>query len=253
MTNPVLLAQLSDLHICDEWEGVDPVARLERVVEAVRALPNPVDAILVSGDLTDDGSEESYRRACHLLERLDAPLHALPGNHDDRRRLREAFDLPGSGEEPIDYGVMVGPLRVVVFDSIVPGQDPGAFPPERLAWLDRELGRDGESPTLLALHHPPLPTGIPEWDAINLTQTDREAMAEVVGRHSQLRLIAGGHLHRTAVGAIAGCPVFSAPSACLQARPDFEGDAVELVGPSGFALHVLRDEDFSTQVEMLAS
>jgi 3',5'-cyclic-AMP phosphodiesterase len=253
MTKPVLLAQLSDLHICDEWEGVDPATRLERVVEAVRTLPNPVDAVLVSGDLTDDGSEENCRRARRLLEQLGAPLHILPGNHDDRRRLREAFDLPGTGDEPIDYSVTVGPLRVVVFDSIVPGQDPGAFGPERLRRLDEELGRDAESPTLLALHHPPLPTGLPEWDAINLTPADREAMAEIVARHPQLRLVAGGHLHRTAVGALAGCPVFSAPSSCLQARPDFENDDVEFVGPSGFALHVLHEEDFSSQVEMLAS
>lgn len=248
-----MLAQLSDLHICDEWEGVDPVARLERVVDAVRALPNRVDAVLVSGDLTDDGCEAGYLRARRLLERLDAPLHVIPGNHDDRRRLREAFDLPGSGDEPVNYSTTVGQLRIVAFDSIVPGQDAGAFGPEQLLWLDEELGRDRGAPTLLALHHSPLPTGILEWDAINLTPADREALAEVVARHPQLRLIAGGHLHRTAVGALAGCPVFSAPSACLQVRPDFETNEVEFVGPSGFALHVLRGEELSSQAEMLAS
>jgi 3',5'-cyclic AMP phosphodiesterase CpdA len=251
MSKPVLLAQLSDLHICDEWEGVDPVSRFERVVDAVCSLPNPVDAVLVSGDLTDDGSEESYRTARGLLGRFDVPIHVLPGNHDDRRRLREAFDLPGSGEEPINYSVPVGPLRIVVFDSVVPGQDPGAYGPEQLAWLDAELGRAGESPTLLALHHPPLSTGLPSWDAINLAAGEREAMAEVVTRHPQLRVITGGHLHRTAAGALAGCPVFSAPSAALQARPDFEHDDVEFVDPPGFALHVLNGREFSSQVEML--
>jgi 3',5'-cyclic-AMP phosphodiesterase len=251
MPKPVLLAQLSDLHICDEWEGVDPCAQVGRVVDAVRSLPNPVDAVVVSGDLTDDGSEESYRRARGLLERIGAPLYVLPGNHDDRRRLREAFDLVGSGEEPINYSVSVGPLRIVVFDSIVPGQDPGAYSPEQLAWLDEELGRESEAPTLLALHHPPLSTGLPSWDAINLAAAEREAMARVVGRHPQLRVVVGGHLHRTAAGALAGCPVFSAPSAGLQARPDFEHDDVKFVDPPGFALHVLNGREFSSQVEML--
>jgi Icc protein len=251
MPERVLLAQLSDLHVCEEWEGVDPVPRVERVVEAVRSLPDAVDGIVVTGDLSDDGSAESYRRVRRLLEPFEAPVHVLPGNHDDRARLREAFGLPGVGEEPINYSVEIGELRLVVLDSIVPGQDPGAYAQEQLRWLDEELGRGGARPTLLALHHPPLATGLPGWDAINLTADDREALAAVVAKHPQLRAIAGGHLHRTAASALAGCPVLSAPSACLQALPDFGGDDVEFVDPPGFALHVLCDGDLSSQAQLL--
>jgi len=250
---PVLLAQLSDLHICDEWEGVEPVAQVERVVEAIRALPNPLDAVLVSGDLADDGSLESYARARELLERLDAPIYVLPGNHDDRGRLREAFGLPGAGNEPVNYTAEVGGLRVVVFDSNVPGRDAGEYSQEQLRWLDETLRERPGAPTLLALHHPPLPTGVPEWDEINLTAADREGLAEIVAQHPQLRIIAGGHLHRTAAGAIGDCAVLSAPSACLQVRPNFEHDEVEFIGPPGFALHVLRDGELSSQVEFLGS
>jgi len=253
MPKPVLLAQLSDLHVCDEWEGVDPVVQVERVVDAVRSLPNPVDAVVVTGDLTDDGGEENCRRARQLLERIDAPLHVLPGNHDDRRNLREAFELPGAGDDPVNYSVAVGELRLVVFDSIVPGQDPGAYSPEQLRRLDEELLRHADAPTVLASHHPPLPTGMPEWDAINLEPSERDALAEVVSRHPQLRAIVGGHLHRTVAGTLGGCTVLSAPSACLQIRPDFERDDVEFVQPPGFALHVFRDGDFSSQVEVLGS
>jgi len=250
---PVLLAQLSDLHICDEWEGVDPVAQVERVVEAIRALPNRPDAVLVTGDLIDDGSVENYARARELLERLDAPLYVLPGNHDDRGPLREAFALPGAGDEPINYAAEIGGLRLVVFDSNVPGRDAGEYGQKQLRWLDETLREQPEAPTLLALHHPPLPTGVPEWDAINLTAADREALAEVVARYPQLRVIAGGHLHRTAAGAVGGCAVLSAPSACLQVRPNYEHDEVEFVGPPGFALHVLRGSELSSQVELLDS
>lgn len=248
---PVLLAQLSDLHVCDEWEGVDPVAQVEQVVAAIRALPNPLDGVLVTGDLTDDGSEDHCRHARELLERLDAPLYVLPGNHDDRGRLRDAFGLPGAGDEPVNYVAQVGDLRLVLLDSNVPGRDAGAYSPERLRWLDEELSRRPEAPTLLAAHHPPLPTGVPEWDAINLTATDRGALAEVVARHPQLRAIVGGHLHRTAAGALAGCAVLAVPSACLQVQPNYEHDEVEFVGPPGFALHILRDGELSSQVELL--
>src|SRR6478752_1132499 len=111
MSDRVLLAQLSDLHLCEEWEGVEPALGVERVVEAVRSLPDPVDAVLVSGDLTDDASEESYRLAREMLGRFEAPIHVLPGNHDDRARLREVFGLAGMDAEPVNYSVEVGDLR----------------------------------------------------------------------------------------------------------------------------------------------
>lgn len=258
MSRSLLLAQLSDLHIGATAEAVDPLARLEVVVETVIALPNRMDAVLVSGDLSDDGSEESYRLARSLLDRFECPVHVVPGNHDDRARLRVAFGLSGAVDEPINYTAEVGELRLVILDSNVPGQDPGRFGPRDLAWLDETLGDEPERPALLAVHHTPLATGLPGWDAINLTVADREALAAVVARHPQLRAIVGGHLHRIAAASLAGCPVLSAPSTYLQALPDFdppdpEHEDVEMVGPPGFALHVFRDGELSSQVEMLAA
>jgi Icc protein len=250
MGMPTLLVQLSDLHIGGKENGMDPIPRLEAVIEAVRALPNRPDAILVSGDLTDDGAEAGYRLAREMLARLEAPLIVIPGNHDDRGRLRGAFDLPGAGEEPINYSTQVGDLRLVAFDSIVPGQDPGDFPPEQLRWLDEELAAEPEAPTLLALHHPPLATGIAEWDEINLLAPQRDALAQIVARHPQLRGVTGGHLHRVAASALAGRPVLAAPSTYWQVSPDFEEeDKYRVVDSPGFAIHALRGGELYSQAE----
>jgi len=250
MPKPNLLVQISDLHIGGTENGMDPIPRLEAVIEAVRALPNRPDAVLVSGDLTDDGAEEGYGVAGEMLAGLEVPLHVIPGNHDDRRQLREAFGLPGSGDEPVNYSARVGDLRLVAFDSIVPGQDPGDFPAEQLRWLDEELAAEPQAPTLLALHHPPLATGIAEWDAINLLAPQREALAGVVARHPQLLGIAGGHLHRVAVSALAGRPVLAAPSTYWQVSPDFEEeDKYRVVDSPGFAIHALRDGELYSQAE----
>jgi len=249
MPKPTLLVQISDLHIGGNENGIDPIPRLEAVIEAIRALPNWPQGALVSGDLTDDGAADGYGLARELLTRLDVPLHVLPGNHDDRERIRQAFGLPGMGDEPINYSVDVGDLRLVAFDSVVPGQDPGDFPPDRLRWLDEELRASPARPTLLAMHHTPLTTGIPEWDEINLLAPQREALAEVVARHPQVKAIVGGHLHRVAAAALAGRPVLSVPSTYWQVRPNFERDEVTPLDSPGFAIHVLRDGELSSQVE----
>jgi 3',5'-cyclic AMP phosphodiesterase CpdA len=249
MPKPILLVQISDIHIGGDEDGKDPVPRVEAVIQAIRSLPNAPDAVLVSGDLTDHGTAEEYQVVGEMLERLELPLYVLPGNHDDRGRIREAFDLPGEGEEPIRYSVEVGELRMVLLDSNVPGRDPGAYDVERLDWLDAELSAEPKRPTLLAVHHTPLTTGIPEWDAINLAASDREALGAVVARHPQLRAIVGGHLHRVAASALGGRPVLSAPSAYLQVRPNFERDEVTWVDPPGFAIHALRGGELTSQVE----
>jgi 3',5'-cyclic-AMP phosphodiesterase len=253
MATAFLLAQLSDPHVGASWEGADPVTRLRNAVAAVLALPEPVDAVLVTGDLSDNGSEQEYRLVRELLGRFEVPVHVLPGNHDDRAAMRRAFELPGEAAAPIDYAVEIGPLRLLILDSTIPEQDPGGFEPEQLRWLEAELARAGELPTILAMHHPPLGTGIEEWDGFNLPPPERAALGEVVGRHPQLRAIVGGHLHRVAASALAGCPVLSAPSTYLQARPSFTRGDVEVDGePPGFAIHALLGGELSSQVESVS-
>jgi 3',5'-cyclic-AMP phosphodiesterase len=97
-----------------------------------------------------------------------------------------------------------------------------------------------------------LTTGVREWDGINLEPGQRPLLAEVVARHPQLRAIVGGHLHRIAASALAGCPVISVPSTYQQARPDFESEGVEFVPMPGFAIHALLDGELSSQIESVA-
>lgn len=250
MARPFLLLQLSDPHLGADWGGGDPLARLRDAVARARALPDRPDALLVSGDLTDDGAPAGYAAVCEALEPLGLEPHVLPGNHDERGALRAAFGLPGSGADPVSHSVDLGPLRLLCLDSTVPGQDRGALDRERLGWLDAELTAAPERPAVLALHHTPLATGMAAWDEINVGAADRDALAEVLGRHPQLRLVLGGHLHRTVAATIAGRPVLAAPSTYLQAATDFQAERAVLDVPvAGFALHALRDGELSSHVE----
>jgi 3',5'-cyclic-AMP phosphodiesterase len=252
LAGPFLLAQLSDLHLGEPpIDGVDPEASLTTVIDALAALPNRPDAILVSGDLAEHGSAEEYRLAQELIGRLGLPIHVLPGNHDDRATMRDAFALPGAQGAPIDYAVDLGSLRLVVVDSTIPGEDRGGFGPEQLEWLDAELAAT-DKPAILAMHHPPLPTAIADWDGVNLSLTERHSLAATIEPHPQVRAIVAGHLHRIATSTLAGRPVLAAPSTFAQARPDFSAETVDLAAlPPGFALHALLGEELSSQVELV--
>jgi Icc protein len=247
---PFLLLQISDTHLGADWHGIDPDECLLRAVEAVLELPQRADALIVSGDLTQNGTPEEYRRVRELLAPLDLEPHVLPGNHDLRGPLREAFGLPGEGEEHASHAVDLGPLRLVCLDSTVPGAEGGALDEGRIEWLDRVLGEEREKPTVLAMHHPPLTTAIPTFDAIGLAPEWRAALGAALVGHPQVIRIIAGHVHRVIVAELAGRAVLSVPSTYLQAKLEFAPAPIEMApDPPGFAIHALRDGALTSHVQ----
>jgi Icc protein len=250
MTRPFLLVQLSDPHIGATWADGDSVAGLRAAVESVRRLPDVPDAVLMSGDLADNGADGEYELVRESLAQLGVPVYVLPGNHDHRDTLRRHFGLPGAVGTPVQYAVNLGPLRLVVLDSTRPGEDRGELDADRLSWLDTELARAPDLPTLLALHHPPVSTGIAAWDEFGLPPADRRALGDVLEGHRQVRRIVAGHVHRTMTAELAGRAVLAVPSTYIQTRLSFNSDEIETVAePPGFAVHALLDGELASHVQ----
>jgi 3',5'-cyclic AMP phosphodiesterase CpdA len=250
---PYLLLQISDTHLGAEWEGVDPDESLLRAVEAILTLGDRPDALLVSGDLTQNGTPAEYARLRDLLAPLDLEPHVLPGNHDLRGPLREAFGLPGEGEEPASHVVDLGPLRLVCLDSIIPGAEAGALDEGRVEWLEAALSQAPRKPTVIAMHHPPLRSEMPGFDRIALAAAGREALAGVLDRHPQVKRIVAGHVHRTIVAELAGRAVVTAPSTYLQAALDFSTEKITMAAdPPGFAIHAFLDGTLATHIQPIA-
>ena len=233
-----------------EWFDDQSVARLAAAVESLRAVRPQPDALLVSGDIADHATDEEYELVRELLAPLEAPLYVLPGNHDDRRALHRHFGVPGGDGEPVRYSVDLGPLRLVVLDTTLPGEDSGALEGEQLDWLDAELAAAPEQLTLIAMHHPPLIIGVPACDEIGLAASDRRALGDVIERHRQVRRIVAGHFHSTISGELAGRSVLVVPSTYVQMRLDFHVREIELTSEfPGFALHAVVDGELTSHVK----
>jgi 3',5'-cyclic-AMP phosphodiesterase len=250
MTQGGTIVQLSDPHMGADWDGLDPVATLSTTVAAVGELrPRPA-AVLVSGDLAEHAADAEYERLGAVLAPLDAPVYVLPGNHDDRAALRRHFDLPGTGDEPIQYAAEVGDLRLVVLDTKRNGADGGELGPERLQWLETTLRAEPDATTVLAMHHSPLVTGIQAMDAIGLPKADLEGLERVVQAHPQVQRLVGGHVHRAIAGELVGRAVLAAPSTYMQLALDFEAERLVFSGdPPGFAVHLAIDGEVISHVK----
>ena len=239
------LLQLSDLHVVAPGtmaSGVlDTPALLRNAIDAIvkqRGGIEPLDAVLVTGDISDDGTAESYIEARAQLERLDLPLLLIPGNHDHRDTMRSAFaDLSLMPKEgPVDWATDLGTTRIVGLDSLVEGQGAGRLSETTLSHLRDSLADFHGDSVVVALHHPPLLTGIRFMDDIRLENVVE--LAAILAPFNGELLVVAGHVHGVHLGRVGGHPVVTAPSICSAFALDRRSDAPVgfNTGPTGYAV-----------------
>ncbi|GAA3665182.1 metallophosphoesterase [Microbacterium marinilacus] len=220
---------------------VRTLGRLERMAEdgAVR-----IDALVFTGDLTDLGEPGAYLRLRELVEpvaaRLDAPVVWVAGNHDERPELRRDLLGLSADEQPVTGVWDLGGLRLVALDSSVPGWHHGEIDEEQRQWLRDLLATPAPLGTILALHHPPLPSHVPLFDILELR--DQPALADAIAG-SDVRAILAGHLHYSMNGVFAGVPVSVAAASCYTmdvARPPLRVNGMD-AGQTFQLVHVYDD------------
>jgi Icc protein len=228
------ILQISDTHIMKKGALVsrrlDTFDALSRLIERIGDICDqigPIDAVLLTGDVSDDGSDESYMRAKAVLAPLDLPTYVIPGNHDAREPLRAAFadHLPVVG--PLNWTRKVGDVHLIGLDTLVEGHGHGTLRTETLAFLSDTLSNADGLAVLLALHHPPFASGTDFLDAIGLTNA-HDLRDAVNGYKGELRIVCG-HIHSLMVANVAGHTAMSAPSPCSTFPYDLRANA-----PVGF-------------------
>jgi 3',5'-cyclic AMP phosphodiesterase CpdA len=247
----MLIAQISDTHIVAKGEllhgRVDSAAHLRQALEQLRTLDTVPDCVLLTGDLTNDGSEQQYDHLRELLAPLTIPCYAIPGNHDRREPMRAAFHdrawMPKKAGEPVCYSFDLDPLRVIALDTLVEGADGGELGDEQLRYLARSLDDATGRPVLIALHHPPLASGIPSMDTMRLRSPEK--LAAIVERYANIERVICGHLHRAMHARWHGTTVSVSPSTVDQIYLAFARStpAAAIAEPIGMQLHYWTETD----------
>ncbi|MEU6301354.1 metallophosphoesterase family protein [Streptomyces chartreusis] len=261
------ILHLSDTHVektdAPNKYGVNATDSLRLMLAELRHL-RAVDAIVVTGDIADDGAVEAYTAVRDLVGEfarpLAAPVFYTTGNHDERGAFGKVL---GSGHaEPelvLDSEAgeraavsTVGGVRFVTLDSLVPGKVHGHLGAAQLDWLKRVLSTPAERGTVLALHHPPIALDISATQPV-FGLRDPGDLAEVI-RGSDVRLVLAGHYHLQLFGFLAAVPVWVTPGVVsrvdLTTAPGTErvvrgasASLLELDGPDGPLFHTFHARD----------
>ncbi|MCG5215681.1 metallophosphoesterase [Streptosporangium sp. KLBMP 9127] len=245
------IAHISDIHIGGSPQSVE---RAERVMRYLAALPGPIDALIVTGDLADHGTVEEYEIVRDLLRRSPYPTVICPGNHDSRPEFRKVLlgeqgDGPPNG--PVNQVLHLAAATIALCDSSIPGRPDGLLADETLAWLDDVLAAS-RVPVFVGMHHPPIPLGLPYVDEIRLGEAHR--LAEVLGRHPSAAALLVGHAHTAASGTFAGLPLRVAPgvvSTLLLPVESAERAPIDYDLPPAVDLHLYDDGSLVTHTRVI--
>ena len=238
--------QLSDPHLLADPRGrcrgrVAMGALHHAWQQALAQLGQPPDLLLISGDLCQDESLGGYVHLRELLELWGVPAALLPGNHDHPGLMRAALGRQAWIAPAV---VPLAGWQLLLLNSHRPGSVAGWLDAPQLAWLQCQL-QVASAPVLVALHHPPVPIGSPELDAIALRQPERLWPALLAS--AQVRGVVFGHVHqhwhgqapREGGGSLPlwACPstlaAFSAVQPCPLGRPDWPGGRLIELSPDG--------------------
>ncbi|MGB3735814.1 MAG: phosphodiesterase [Ilumatobacter sp.] len=242
-SSPVLIGQLTDTHVVADADTdehyVDNNARLAAAIASIAVEAPGLDAVLMTGDLTDTSHPDAFATLTELLGSIDVPVLALPGNHDTREATRRA--LPDAGwidAEHLSWVNEIRGVRLIGLDSTRPGYHGAEFDDERAVFLDATLAEPHGGTTLLAMHHPPFATGIDWMDEAGFVGLDR--FTEVLAAHpGAVDKIVCGHLHRSITAVVAGVPaqvgISTVQHVALDLAPDSEPSLV--LDPVGYQIH----------------
>ncbi|MCC9205270.1 phosphodiesterase [Arthrobacter sp. zg-Y769] len=240
------LLHLSDTHLLGEtnplYGAVDSHANLRALFGRLEHSGQQPEAIVFTGDLADRGEARAYARLREIVlpaaERMGARVIWAMGNHDDRAAFRQVLLDEAPEMSPVDRVDHLHGLRIITLDTTVPDHHHGELSEGQLAWLRRELQTAAPEGTVLAMHHPPVPSVQDLAVLVELRQQHR--LAEVLAG-SDVRTIIAGHLHYSTFSTFAGIPVSVASATCYAQDLATPGTRGQDAGQGYNMVHLYED------------
>ncbi|RTZ16005.1 3',5'-cyclic-AMP phosphodiesterase [Vibrio aquaticus] len=249
----IKLLQITDTHLFEPLDGsllsVKTLDSFHAVVAAIAESGASYDAMLATGDISQDHTAVSYQHFEQGISPLALPCYWLPGNHDFKPSMHSV--LPSSQIQQVEHVLLGDHWQMVLLDSQVVGVPHGFLSDDQLSMLDEKLTQNPDRHTLVLLHHHPLLVGSRWLDQHSLKEA--ESFWNVVEKHSNVKAVVCGHVHQDMNEMHRGVQVMATPSTCVQFKPKSDDFALDTQSPGWRELDLHNDGSVSTQVKRLAS
>lgn len=241
---------ISDTHISDnpDYNVPDavhkPVKSAKALVQTIQNLPFDYDFVLHTGDVVYDPHESAYDTARDIFSPIRKPVFYIAGNHDHQAGLQTR--LVGSKQSIANYHYEfeTNGVQVICVDSNGPAEPPaGNMTDEQMTWLEALCKADDDRPLIVAVHHNPVPVGVPWLDGW-MRITNGLDFHEVV-KQAKHRLVGvfHGHIHQATTVYREGVMYCACASSWYQlgGYPGMEKPAADTSAKSGFSVVTVQD------------
>jgi 3',5'-cyclic-AMP phosphodiesterase len=243
----LLLAQVTDIHLFAQADqqllGLPTADSFAATIAQLQRLRPQLDFLLLTGDLSQDGTAASYDRLQTALAPLNLPTYWLPGNHDDFAVMQRSLTKPPFLS---DKSFQAGDWQFILLNSAVPGCVHGQLPPESLDWLEEQLNHAADCPTVVSFHHPPFQVHS-DWLDTSILQNPTDLFA-VLDRHPQVKLVLFGHIHQAFHRQRRGIHYFGSPSTSIQFEPQSSHFSLDRQQPGFRLLELYSDGTWQTEI-----
>ena len=216
----IRVVQITDAHLCEQHGGtllgMDTDHSLQAVIDLVKREQGAPDLLLLTGDLSDQGSASAYVRMDSYSRQLSNDAFWLPGNHDDRGQMSSAV----ADSRCLSSEIRVANWQILMLDSQIPGEVGGELGAGQLALLEQRLEQAAQDKlsTLICLHHHLVPIGC-DWLDEQMV-ADAGAFFDIVDCHPGVKGVLCGHVHQQLDEERNGVALMASPSTCVQFAPD---------------------------------
>lgn len=243
--------QLSDLHVLphagDTLLGVDTEYYFARILNEAFQSHGTFDLVLLTGDLGQDPTPDSYRRIAGHLRRYATPCLCLPGNHDDWPLMQRELN---AGALSCRKQWLFPNWQIIGLNSQIPGSPGGYLTGEELDFLDRTLAACA-LPALLAVHHHCVASGSPWMDTMMIE--NGEELLRIAENYPQVKAITCGHVHQEIAQQQRTIQIVSAPASCFQFKPGATEFALDIKPPGYRVFELYADGSLKTACHRIAA
>lgn len=218
-------AHISDLHIDSSKPiiyGVNPCLNLEKAISALSEVSD-IEAVIISGDISNDGTEASYLLVDSMLSTLAVPVYCVLGNHDNKHVVENLLSKQRLTTMRFVSEVTIAEYRFMFLNSVKedsPGENMsrGLISIEELQRIEREVSLS-PAKCFLVMHHPAVEVG--GWMDTRIL-INRDELKSLVVRHRNIVAVLAGHNHYSSESLIDGCLYSIAPSVSTSFNPRME-------------------------------
>ncbi len=243
----VRLVQVTDCHIYSDPDakllGVNTRDSFEAVCSRVQKEEWRPDGLLVTGDLSQDSSKESYQYLEQSLNSMDIPSFWLAGNHDKPDLMMKCLS---KGCVSTAKKIIIGNWLIVLLDSSVPNKVYGELNETQLNFLENCLKQHPKKHALVSLHHHPINVNSDWIDNVGLKNT--EQFTQIIEQHQQVKAVIWGHIHQEYHREINGVQWIATPSSCVQFTPKSKDFSADVKAPGYRYISLFANGDIESVV-----